>query len=372
MRIYAFGKSGFHAARLAGLACLVTAVAASSANAANNVGWVLADQPDSPQFATYTPNPKYSFNSAGGSISVGRSGVGTYGVYFENIYIGAPDNVQVTAYNTSGWCNANGLTSQGATVQVGVACYNAAGQLADASFTLVYQSRNAPFGGATKGEAYFFDDNPTNKLNAGADQSFNSTSGNNMVKANSIGNYTATLPGLTKAGGEPQVTGIRLASDIAGAIPRCKLATWSTGASSTSVTVHCYDTTGRPKNGGFYLAYSVGQPLGSVPGFVPLGAWAWADYLESTTAYKPTGKYQYNGFVTGPLTAQKTGTGLYTVTIPGTISYGTSVALVTAQGADNRYCNLAGWTTNTINVACFAQGGAPADSKFEVSFQTAN
>jgi hypothetical protein len=254
---------------------------------------------------------------------------------------------------------------------VGVQCYNAQGQPARASFTVLYQARNAPFGGATSGEAYFFDNDPAVKTNTPPDQSFNSTGGNNMVAASSIGNYTGTLPGLTKPGGEPQVTAIQLSS-IAHAIPRCKLATWGTGASSTSVTVHCYDIAGKPKNGGFFVAYSVGQPLGAIPGFVPLGAWAWANVPESMAIYKPVGKYQYNGFKTGPLTAQKTGTGLYTVSIPGTINYGTSVALVTAQGADNRYCNLAGWTTNAISVACFAQGGAPADSKFEVSFQTAN
>jgi hypothetical protein len=82
--------------------------------------------------------------------------------------------------------------------------------------------------------------------------------------------------------------------------------------------------------------------------------------------------YQYNGFGPGRLTSRKTGTGLYTVTIPGTLNYSTSVAMVTATGPTSDYCNLVSWTASTIDVACFRQGGIPADSRFEVSLETAN
>jgi hypothetical protein len=108
-----------------------------------------------------------------------------------------------------------------------------------------------------------------------------------------------------------------------------------------------------------------------VPGAATLGAWAFANDLTSTNAYKPILSHQYNGFRTGPLTAQKTATGTYTIKIPGTLTYSTSTALVSAVGAGNGYCNLAGWSQATVNVVCYNQAGALADSRFNVTFQTA-
>ncbi len=147
---------------------------------------------------------------------------------------------------------------------------------------------------------------------------------------------------------------------------------WGSGASSTSINVQCYNSLGYARDTDFYVAYSVGEPLGVTPGVKPFGAWALADNSTSTNVYTPNINYQYNNFGTGRLTAQKTGTGQYTVTIPGTLNYGTSVALVTAVGDGNTYCNIVSWTTSAINVACYRQGGVPTDSKFDVVFQTAS
>jgi len=98
---------------------------------------------------------------------------------------------------------------------------------------------------------------------------------------------------------------------------------------------------------------------------------AFANDLTSTNPYKPILTHQYNGFKTGPLTAQKTGTGKYTVTIPGMLNYSTSIALVTAVGTGNGYFNIASWGHATVNVICYNQVGALADSRFNVTFQTA-
>jgi hypothetical protein len=137
------------------------------------------------------------------------------------------------------------------------------------------------------------------------------------------------------------------------------------------VDVLCVDKTGAPFDNEFMLAYSIGLPLGFYGLGATQGAYALATKPESTKSYSTPATYSYNRFGTGALKAQKTGTGTYTVTIPGTISYSKSVALATAVGNSSNYCNVAGWTHQTISVACFAQGGVPTDSQFSVTFQTA-
>jgi hypothetical protein len=41
---------------------------------------------------------------------------------------------------------------------------------------------------------------------------------------------------------------------------------------------------------------------------------------------------------------------------------------VTAYGWGPEYCSIAWWNSGGIQVRCFAPGGAPADSYFDVAF----
>jgi hypothetical protein len=349
------------AAPALGLA-LLAILMAGSAHAANSVAWVFANQPNTS--GMYTPDPQYSFNSTKGSITVQSVGPGRYLVtLYGNPYIG-PDDVVISAVNTSGSCDLEGWSTS---VTVVVECSDASGKPADAAFTLLYQSRTAPFGDAAKGMAFLLDNEAQTGSSAPpAAQSFNSTGGTNMARRNGVGNYTVTLPGLSKLGGQVQVSPVRYH------YRRCKPVSWGVALAATTINVQCYKASGAAGDDNFSLAYAIDEPLGIVPGAGTLGgAWAFANDMTSTSAYTPELSHQFNGFGTGHLTARRTGAGLYTVTIPGTPSYTKSVALVTAVGGGNAYCNIASWTTSAINVACYAQGGAPTDSRFNVTFQTA-
>jgi hypothetical protein len=81
---------------------------------------------------------------------------------------------------------------------------------------------------------------------------------------------------------------------------------------------------------------------------------------------------QYNGFGTGFLTAAKNSRGYDVVSIPGGESFSTTNVLVTGYDNTSDYCNIYGWNAAQIGVLCFAQGGVPIDSKFNVAFQTAD
>jgi hypothetical protein len=185
---------------------------------------------------------------------------------------------------------------------------------------------------------------------------------------NSVGNYTATLPSLTKTGGYIQITADSRYIQGSTPIPaRCKTSGWTSDSSNTYVNISCFDSGGWAADEYYTLSYSIGEPFAYAAGTGANAAYEWADKPTDTTAYKPPAKYEYNSFGTGSMTAQNTGTGLYMAAIPGTPSFSTSTVLATAVGSDSSYCNVTGWLP--ITVACFAQGGTPVDTEFAATLQ---
>jgi hypothetical protein len=331
------------------------------ASAATNIGWVLADQPNATK--AYAANPAYSYNSFGKTITVTPEAVGAYGVNFGGLVNANDTNIQVSAYNTAGYCMYWGA---GGGPTFNVACFDASGNFANTEFSLLLQRRSGNAGNTNHAFAFLFASERTNSSYTPSPQ-YNSLGRTDTVTRTSAGSYAVLLPGLTKTGGQFQVTTFY---SILKSAP-CSITSWSSSSSGASVEVNCFSLNGSPLDEEFSLAYSIGDPLGFYGIGSPYGAYALADQPESSKPYPTPAAYSYNGFGTGALKAQKTGAGTYSVTIPGTIGYSRSLALVTAVGNSSAYCNLAGWTHQVINVACFAQAGVPADSEFAVTFQTA-
>lgn len=349
----------------AALAMVFTAASIGAAEAATRVGWVWADQPNS----TVAYTPLYSYNSAGGAIKIRPQAVGVYEVDFNALYNGSPDNIQVSAYGTSGWCMSDGWTHVLKQVQADVKCYNANGALANNMFTLLYQSRNALFGSANRGLAFLRADEPkVASYTPNAAFQYNSTGAANTIVRNGVGNYSVTIPGLTKVGGNVQVTAWSGFDAM-----RCKVGpgNWTSGPTGTTINVVCFNKSGVAHDEYFTLAYALNAAFGLVAAPTSLGAYGLADQPTNTSVYTLAPAYQYNGFGTGSLTGQKTGKGLYTVQVPGTLSYISATALVTATGSGSGYCNIINFQTQTLHLACYAQGGGAADSTFGATFQTA-
>ena len=187
-----------------------------------------------------------------------------------------------------------------------------------------------------------------------------------MVR-NSVGNYTATLPGLTHAGGSVQVTAYKGTETS-----RCKVSHWYQNSSATFVYVLCFNSAGQAADEFFNLAYSEKESFGHTSSATARGAYVWANKPRDTSTYVPATTYQYNGLGTGSLTSVKTGKGQYTVSIPGPFAYNTSNVLVTGYDSTSDYCDVVGFGIGTAKVACFAQGGARVDSDFDMAFQTAD
>jgi hypothetical protein len=108
------------------------------------------------------------------------------------------------------------------------------------------------------------------------------------------------------------------------------------------------------------LAWALTAPVPAMAA----GGWAWAPN-PSMDSYSAPPNYSFNSSG-GAIVISRYTQGLYTVLFEG-LSVGAGNAQVTAYGAGNEYCNLMSWGSNAVNVACFAQGGAPVDTRFVVS-----
>jgi hypothetical protein len=366
---HAFKKFGFRMAQATALASLLAVAVGGAAHAASthNVGWVLDTHPHD----TGPYKPVVSFNSAGGSVTIAREGTGTYLVEFGKLYDAPSDDVQVTAFDTSSYCVSGGWNPSGLTIEARVDCYDSSGAPADSEFTLLYQSRSGTFGSGGAGLAFLWADEPTSaSYTPELDYQYNSTGGTNTILRNSVGNYTATLPGFTANGGDVLVT----AYD---APARCKVGTFRTNTSTgVAVNVLCFNTEGVAADEEFDLAYALKEPFGLTTASNSHGAWAWANRPNDAASYVPPAPEQYNGFATGRLTAQKLGTGQYAVNIPGQLIYRSSTILATGYGMGADYCNTSNWVSNpkanTVYVNCYKQGGMPVDAEFDVTLQTQN
>jgi hypothetical protein len=353
--------------KLCGAAAAIACALGTQAEAASTVGWVWADEANA--VSAYTPPAASSYNSKGGAITVTPLGTGQYEVSFAKLYDGAPDDVQVTGFQTSGYCTSAGWSPSGKTLNAYVDCFDANGNPANSTFTLLYQSRNALFGNYNTGLAFVWANCPTTCANYTPDSaySYNSAGGTNTIARNVTGNYTVLIPGISRYDGDVQVTA------YGSGAARCTLDGYGPeGGFSTQATVQCYDSTGAPADESFSLAFSRGQSFGLTTAKVSRGAYAFAGKDTSSAVYTPLKAAQYNGFGTGFLTAQKTSKGNYTVTLPGDPQYLTSNVLVTASivgPPTNNYCNVTGWGGAALYVSCYAPGGSFVDSQFDIAFQ---
>jgi hypothetical protein len=366
-----FHKPIFRAAHATGLAAIFAIAASATAQAASKVGWLWADQPNAT--SQYTPNVNYSYNSSGGSISVTPISTGYYQVNFGKLYSGSPSNVQISAFDTSGYCTSSSWGTEGAgqSAEMWISCFNAAGTPTNSYFTLLYQARTAPFGDAAKGIAYFWADQPTNSsYTPDLEFNYNSTGTPSTIVRTGTGVYEVTVPGLSKQGGNVQVTAYN--GDKVKTNPsRCKSDGWNSNGSANIAIVECFDSTGAPADEKFNFAFTLNEPFGLTSAAHSKGAYAWTDKPQNKHVYTPDKTWNYSGFGGGKVTSQKLGTGSYQVSVPGSGGYDSSLALVTGydDSTAGAYCNVVGWYP--IDVQCYKQGGVATDSEFNVAFQTA-
>ncbi len=91
-------------------------------------------------------------------------------------------------------------------------------------------------------------------------------------------------------------------------------------------------------------------------------AYAWI-YDANAASVSPTYSLNPSG---QPVTASRTGTGIYLVTFPGSGIGGGWDLQVTAYGGGANYCKTGSWGGEAVSVLCFDTAGNPANSLFTV------
>ncbi|MEV6601477.1 hypothetical protein AB0M36_32190 [Actinoplanes sp. NPDC051346] len=182
----------------------------------------------------------------------------------------------------------------------------------------------------------------------------------NEVCGEDVGLYSVYLPGQAARAGSVQVTAY--GSDAA----YCKIQSWAPSGTSQRVLVRCLDHHGAPTDSQFTLSYTNRAGTGGSP-----MAYVFANQ-PTTASYTPPANYQYNSTgATNTITRSATEVGVYTVNAPGIGTAGGHVQ-VTAYGTGREWCTAWNWlasgTAERVQVRCYSATGAPADSRFTMSF----
>jgi hypothetical protein len=182
----------------------------------------------------------------------------------------------------------------------------------------------------------------------------------NTVCQEDTGAYTVLLPGQQATAGTVQVTAY--GSDAA----YCKVASWGPAGSDQRIRVRCFSAAGAPTDSQFTLSYTNLSGNGS-----PL-AYVFANQ-PTTATYTPPVNYQYNSTGTANTIIKIAGqVGKYTVHIPNLAAASAGNVQVTAYGTGSEWCTPWNWgpngTAQHVQVHCFTATGAPAESKFTLSY----
>jgi len=318
----------------------------------------------SPTTAPYEPTPLYSYNSSGVANAIlSHASTGEWVVDLPAI--GAPTsfsgNYHVSAYGGAHFCNVYGFGPVATSMRAGVKCYDNAGTLVDARFTLLFhrQTANRPTPGAylhANGET------PIGVLTpVGPGSSWNSTGVVNFIVRQGTGRYQVNLAGMPPTGSQAMVTAIHNGP------VRCQPISWNGGAGGTAVQVRCVSAAGVATNSDFFVSYLTDPRLDIGPAS-SFGAFFFANDPVAPE-YTPAPTYAaYSNGRSATIRKRSGTTGIYDVALPGLPALDTSEAIVSAYGLAQNYCNPDEWVPNLANTALTVRCDNPAGNRTNAVF----
>lgn len=236
-----------------------------------------------------------------------------------------------------------------------------------------------------RGAGYVWASNPTASHTPSPQYSENTSNdgwgpgqhGSNTVTRTGVGTYTVRYPNLGVVGGTVQVTAYGTGTE------QCKVSNWLASGMDQLAGVRCFTLSGSPVDSRFvasFTNYNSGIPSwtgGSL-------AYLWANQPTATSAYVPSETYQFNS-AGPPSVIKRSQTGVYRVYLQGVWDKLNGGHIqVTGYGFGSERCKVAGWgaspevglpgygwlASGTVRaeVRCFTAGGAPADSRFTLTF----
>jgi hypothetical protein len=381
------GTSGFAAGLLLGLAACASDDPASPPQTApgstppreTTSGATLA----TPRFAyavvpllpsgavSFTPPTMYSFNSAGGAISVTPLATGSYNVHFEGLSrpgmslsnpngVGSETVVTTAHYSVyappatcnvltwMSWLSVSRLTAR-------VDCFNSAtGQPVDAPFSILVVGNGA----LPPRNAFALANQPTATLYT-PDPKYSYTTGPGALGVSrvGVGSWDWRM-GTGSPAGAIHLVNAATNTEV------CRIAEYK----SLGPNVRCSNTDGAPRDVVYQLLQVSRGRENKRFGF------AWADQATRTTPYAPYAGYAYNS-TGGPVQVQRLGVGEYTVSFAGLWTSDPTghreVVQLSAFGAGFAACRTMGVyrqqsSTLVVQVHCTNHDGQLADSRFNV------
>ncbi len=299
----------------------------------------------------YSPAADFSFNRAGGAITVTRP-AGTTGRYIATFgglsgLLAGRSAVHVTGYGTGNtYCKP--VTSYLASDKVEVRCFKGGtGAAANAPFTLLVTGANGDRG-------FAFAHQPTATGYAPEAQKSWNPAGTMEVKRFRKGEYEVVFTGLRPPElllGHVQVTAVGSGQ------ARCTLAEWG-GEPDLYVQVSCHTPAGALVDSKFGVLFA--RPADHL-------AYAFADQ-PTTTSYMPPAFGAWNP-TGGAVSISRSGVGKYSVRWIGADSsiLGRGNVQVTAvEYATGTHCKVTGQDTESAEVRCYRPNGTLVDSHYSV------
>jgi hypothetical protein len=300
-------------------------------------GYVWASQPANPNYVAATG---YEYNSAGGSITITRSGAGVYQVRFSGM-AGAGGVAHASAYGSSSICTVASWVQSGGDELVNVRCFTAAGVPADTRFIASVTNRND---GAARGYLWNSDSTPP----AGgyvplAQYAFDSTGEQIMVFPDGVGGYAVELNAFGQDIGGAWMSGALRVTAYGTAAVTCQALDPALFADPEVLRVHCYDTSGNAVNSRFALSYT----RGVVPDSATVSNYAMVPAIVGSSGPAPS-------------VVAIDSDGDYQVTFPGAgMAGGHAFAMI--MGTPPMFCNIHSWIVSLgdlrLRVRCYQPGG---------------
>jgi hypothetical protein len=155
----------------------------------------------------------------------------------------------------------------------------------------------------------------------------------------------------------------------------CNAASWAGSGADEVVDVRCFDAAGSPVDDRFTLVYT---DAGSIVADAAASGYLLAN-RPGTASYTPSPQFDSTG---ASSTVTRTGTGLYTVTLPGLgslpVATDAGIVHVTAASTTGNRCEVVDWSSGLVlpaspipllvHVACQTPAGAASDTKFVLQY----
>jgi hypothetical protein len=307
---------------------------------------------DNPTATPFTPPSDFSYNRAGGRISVQRpaGSTGRYIVTFAGLSaaLGTKSTVHVTSGGVvNSYCKP--MTGTLVSDKVEVRCFYTNGTPANSEFTILVLRKAG-------GRAFAFGNQPTTASYAPAASGSYNPAGTTKVVRLGVGNYHVQFNNLgAQLGGK---SGHVQVNAVASGKAWCKTAEEWGGNPHLSVLVQCYTTGGLPVDARFTVLFQL--PSAHL-------AYAYAN-LPSLSSYKVSPFWSSNP-AGGDVVVNRINVGEFTVSWAGADPHiiGMGNVQVTALGLyDNAQCIIEQLASDGVVLKCFAANGAPVDVPFTV------